>query len=106
MLTRGVNYWISWADLTFMLFIAGLAAVAASEQDRRQSQRDLAAARVELQRLRATSNPCADAGPVLAGFSACVAQATGRRQLQRSGCFVTVGEDVIRFANGEAVPLN
>jgi outer membrane protein OmpA-like peptidoglycan-associated protein len=106
MLTRGVNYWISWADLTFMLFIAGLAAVAASEQDRRQSQRDLAAASVELQRLRATSNPCADAGPFLAGFSACVAQATGRRQLQRSGCFVTVGEDVIRFANGEAVPLN
>jgi outer membrane protein OmpA-like peptidoglycan-associated protein len=106
MLTRGVNYWISWADLTFMLFIAGLAAAAVSEQSREQAQRDLTAARSEIDVLRRNTNPCADAGPFLAGFSTCVANATGRRQLQRSGCFVTVGEDVIRFENGRAVPLN
>jgi outer membrane protein OmpA-like peptidoglycan-associated protein len=102
----GVNYWISWADLTFMLFIAGLAAVAASEEHRQQAQRDLTAAHQELAALRIHSNPCADAGPFLSGFSACVAKATGRKQLQRSGCFVTVGEDVIRFANGKALSLN
>jgi hypothetical protein len=113
MLSRGVNYWISWADLTFMLFIAGLAAVAASEEHRQKAQEkltttlsELRSVQSELDRLRVTSNPCADAGPFLAGFSECVAKATGRRQLQRSGCFVTVGEDVIQFANAEAVPVN
>ena len=113
MFSRGVNYWISWADLTFMLFIAGLAAVAVSEEHRETAQQELTAARGELRNvrselevLRRTSNPCADAGPFLSGFSACVAKATGRRQLQRSGCFVTVGEDVIQFANGKAVPLS
>jgi hypothetical protein len=106
MFSRGVNYWISWADLTFMLFIAGLAAAAISEESRRAAQHDLSSARAELEILRRTSNPCADAGPFLAGFSACVARATGRRQLQRAGCFVTVGEDVSRFANGKAMPLN
>ncbi|HEX6097382.1 MAG TPA: hypothetical protein VF432_13720 [Thermoanaerobaculia bacterium] len=106
MLSRGVNYWISWADLTFMLFIAGLASVAISEQDREKARQELTSARAELERIREHSNPCADAGPFLAGFSACVAEATGRRQLQRSGCFVTVGEDVIRYANGRAVPLD
>jgi outer membrane protein OmpA-like peptidoglycan-associated protein len=106
MLSRGVNYWISWADLTFMLFIAGLAAAAVSEQHRDKAQQELSAARGELEILRRHSNPCADAGPFLAGFSTCVANATGRRQLQRSGCFVTVGEDVIQFANGKALPLN
>lgn len=104
MLSRGVNYWVSWADLTFMLFIAGLAAVAISEQSVEKTRQELATARVELDRLRATSNPCADAGPFLTGFSACVAAATGHKQLQRSGCFVTVGEDIIRFANGKAAP--
>jgi hypothetical protein len=106
MLSRGVNYWISWADLTFMLFIAALAAVAVSDEHRVQAQNELSTVRNELALLRRNSNPCADAGPFLAGFSSCVAQATGRRQLQRSGCFVTVGEDVIQFANGEAVPVN
>src|SRR3954451_547939 len=106
MLTRGVNYWISWADLTFMLFIAGLAAAAVSEQSRLQAQRDLNAARSQIEVLRKNSNPCAEAGPFLAGFSSCVARMTGRKQLQRSGCFVTVGEDVIRFENGRAVSLN
>lgn len=106
MLGRGINYWISWADLTFMLFIAGLAAVAASEEHREQAQQELAATRRELEEVRRRSNPCADADPFLAGFSACVARSTGRRQVQRSGCFVTVGEDIIRFANGKALPLS
>jgi hypothetical protein len=106
MFSRGVNYWISWADLTFMLFIAGLAAVAVSEEHRMQAQRELTAARGELEVLRRHSNPCADASPFLAGFSSCVAKATGRKQLPGSGCFVTVGEDVIRFANGKADPLD
>jgi hypothetical protein len=106
MLSRGVNYWISWADLTFMLFIAGLAAVAASEEHRDKTQQELTAVKGELEVLRKNSNPCADAGPFLAGFSACVASATGRKQLQRSGCFVTVGEDVIQFANAKATPVN
>lgn len=106
MLSRGVNYWISWADLTFMLFIAGLAAVAASEGHRDRAQQELTAVKGELEILRKHSNPCADAGPFLAGFSACVAKATGRKQLQRSGCFVTVGEDVIQFANAKAVPVS
>jgi len=34
MFGRSVNYWISWADLTFMLFIAGLAALSVSEKHR------------------------------------------------------------------------
>jgi outer membrane protein OmpA-like peptidoglycan-associated protein len=120
MLARGVNYWISWADLTFMLFIAGLAAATASEEHRARAQQNLSvaqrklgvaeealnAAQSELEVLRRHSNPCADAGPFLERFSSCVAGATGRRQLQHGGCFVTVGEDVIRFANGEAVPLD
>lgn len=106
MLSRGVNYWISWADLTFMLFIGGLAAAALSEQHRQEAQQALTAVKGELETLRKHSNPCADAGPFLAGFSACVANATGRKQLQRSGCFVTVGEDVIQFENGKAVPMN
>jgi hypothetical protein len=106
MLTRGINYWISWADLTFMLFIAALAAAAVSEEHRAKAQQELTAVHRELDVLRRNSNPCADAGPFLGGFSACVAKATGRRQLQRSGCFVTVGEDVIQFANGRAVPVN
>lgn len=106
MLSRGVNYWISWADLTFMLFIAGLAAVAVSEERRAQTQRDLDKAKQEIELVRAKSNPCADAGPFLEGFSACVGRATGHRNLQRSGCFVTVGEDVIQFANNKAVPLH
>ncbi|HWW61823.1 MAG TPA: hypothetical protein VN181_10685 [Thermoanaerobaculia bacterium] len=101
-----MNYWISWADLTFMLFVAGLATVALSDQHRLHVEQELTVARRELDVYRKHSNPCAEAGPFLAGFSACVARATGRRQLQRSGCFVTVGEDVIRFANGEATPLN
>ena len=112
MLSRDVNYWISWADLTFMLFIAGLAAVAVSEHDRNATQQELSSARGALQQvtneltaLKKSSNPCADAGPFLAGFSSCVANATGRKQLQRSGCFVTVGEDVIQFANAKAVPV-
>ena len=106
MLGRGVNYWISWADLTFMLFIAGLAALSVSEAHREDTQKQLTAAQSELEVLRRHSNPCADAGPFLSGFSSCVAKATGGRHLQRSGCFVTVGEDVIRFANGKALPLN
>lgn len=106
MLSPGVNYWISWADLTFMLFIAGLAAVAVSEEHRNRAIQELTAVKGELEILRKHSNPCADAGPFLAGFSACVANATGRKQLQRSGCFVTVGEDVIQFANAKAVPVN
>lgn len=106
MLARSVNYWISWADLTFMLFIAGLAALSASEAHREEAQQQLATAQRELEVFRRHSNPCADAGPFLSGFSSCVAKATGGRHLQRSGCFVTVGEDVIRFANGKAVPLN
>jgi hypothetical protein len=106
MFGRGVNYWISWSDVTFMLFIAGVAALAASEQHRQAAQHELAATRHELETLRRHCNPCADADPFLSGFSSCVAKATGRRNLQRSGCFVTVGEDVIRFANGKAVPLN
>lgn len=106
MLARGVNYWISWADLTFMLFIAGLAAVAVSEEHRSKAQQELTAVKGELAVLRQHSNPCANADPFLAGFSTCVAKATGRRQLQRSGCFVTVGEDVIQFANGKAVAVN
>jgi outer membrane protein OmpA-like peptidoglycan-associated protein len=113
MLSRGVNYWISWADLTFMLFIAGLAAVAASEDHRVTAQRQLRLAQgelkhveQELQILRKNSNPCAEAGPFLADFSACVARTTGHQQLQRSGCFVTIGEDVIQFANGKADPVN
>jgi hypothetical protein len=104
MFSRGVNYWISWADLTFMLFVGGLAAATASEERRANAEQALTAARGELEVLRKHSNPCADAGPFLNGFSSCVAKATGRKQLQRSGCFVTVGEDVIRFANGESVP--
>lgn len=113
MFGRGVNYWISWADLTFMLFIGGLAAVAFSDEQRTAAQRELAAAKTELAEargaldvLRSHSNPCADASPFLAGFSSCVAQATGRRQVPGSGCFVTVGEDVIRFEKGKAVPLD
>jgi hypothetical protein len=106
MLSRGVNYWISWADLTFMLFIAGLAAVSLSEEHRAHVEQELSAARSEIQTLRSHSNPCADAGPFLTAFSHCVTRATGRKQVQRGGCFVTVGEDVIRFANGEAVPLD
>jgi outer membrane protein OmpA-like peptidoglycan-associated protein len=113
MLSPGVNYWISWADLTFMLFIAALAAVAVSDDRRDEAQQKLAAARGELrivqgelEVLRKHSNPCADAGPFLAGFSACVGGTTGRKQLQRSGCFVTVGEDIIQFPNGQAVPVN
>lgn len=106
MLSRGVNYWISWSDLTFMLFIAGLAAIVVSEQREVQTKRELAAARQELDVLRRTSNPCADAESFLAGFSSCVARATGRSQLQRSGCFVTIGEDVIQFKRGEAVPID
>jgi hypothetical protein len=106
MLGRGVNYWISWADLTFMLFIAGLAALSVSEAHRENVQRQLTAAQSELEVLRRHSNPCADAGPFLSGFSSCVAKVTRGRHLQRSGCFVTVGEDVIRFANGKALPLN
>jgi len=102
---RGVNYWISWADLTFMLFVAGLAALSVSETHRESAQKELSAAQSELEVLRRHSNPCADAGPFLSGFSSCVANATGGRHLQRSGCFVTVGEDVIRFANGKAIPL-
>jgi hypothetical protein len=106
MLSGGVNYWISWADLTFMLFMAGLAAVAVSEEHRDQTLQELTVAQSELKALREHSNPCADAGPFLAGFSACVANATGGKQLQRTGCFVTVGEDVIQFANAKAVPVN
>ncbi|HKO59253.1 MAG TPA: OmpA family protein [Thermoanaerobaculia bacterium] len=106
MIGRGVNYWISWADLTFMLFIAGLATVAISEEHRGDAERQLDAARVEIARMRRTMNPCANAESFLNGFSACVARTTGRRQAQRSGCFVTVGEDVIRFANGKAVPID
>jgi len=106
MFGRSVNYWISWADLTFMLFIAGLAALSVSEEHRETAQQELTAARSELEVLRRHSNPCADAGPFLSGFSSCVARATGRRQLQQSGCFVTVGEDVIRFPNSKAFPLN
>ncbi len=106
MLTRGVNYWISWADLTFMLFIAGLAAYAVSEEHRAGAERELEKVRKELRIARRNSSPCADAGPFLAGFSACVSRATGRRQVQRNGCFVTVGEDVIQFANAKAVPVN
>lgn len=106
MLGRGVNYWVSWADLTFLLFIAGLAAVAISEEHRDQARRELAVARAELADCREHSNPCADAGPFLAEFSKCVAKETGREQLQRGGCFVTVGEDVIQFANAKAVPVD
>jgi outer membrane protein OmpA-like peptidoglycan-associated protein len=106
MLSREINYWISWADLTFMLFIAGLAALAVSEQHREAAQQKLTSTLGELEVLRRHSNPCANADPFLAGFSACVARATGRRQLQRSGCFVTIGEDVIQFANNEAVALD
>jgi flagellar motor protein MotB len=103
---RGVNYWISWSDLTFMLFIAGIAAIALSEQRELDAKTALTAARQELDVLRKTSNPCADAGRFLTGFSSCVAGATGRTQLQRSGCFVTIGEDVIQFKNAQAVPIN
>jgi hypothetical protein len=106
MLSRGVNYWISWADLTFMLFIAGLAALTMSEESRAHAQQDLVVMRSELDALRRSSNPCANADPFLEGFSSCVARATGRKQLQRSGCFVTVGEDVIQFANAKAVPVD
>jgi hypothetical protein len=106
MLARGVNYWISWADLTFMLFIAALAAVAVSEEHGAKAQQELTAARGELEVLRRHSNPCADASPFLNGFSSCVAKATGRKQVQRGGCFVTIGEDVIRFANARAMPLD
>lgn len=106
MRSRGVNYWISWSDLTFMLFIAGLAAIVMSEQRELQAQDQLAAAREELSALRKTSNPCADADQFLSGFSACVARSTGRTQLQRSGCFVKIGEDVIQFKKGEATPIN
>jgi flagellar motor protein MotB len=106
MLSRGVNYWISWSDLTFMLFIAGIAAIALSEQREVHAKSELAAARQELDALRRTSNPCAEAGQFLTGFSSCVARATGRTQLQRSGCFVTIGEDVIQFKKGEAVPID
>lgn len=106
MLSRGVNYWISWSDLTFMLFIAGLVGIVVSEQREIVAKRELAAARQELDVLRKTSNPCADADRFLSGFSACVARATGRTQLQRSGCFVTIGEDVIQFKKGEAVPID
>lgn len=105
MLTRGVNYWISWADLTFMLFIAGLAAASVSEQHRAQAQTELAAAQKRIAELE-HSNPCANADPFLEGFSKCVAGATRRPQIKRGGCFVTVGEDVIRFAKGEATPMN
>lgn len=106
MFSRGVNYWISWSDLTFMLFVAGLAAIVVSEQRELRASNDLAAARRQLDALRRTSNPCAEAGPFLSGFSSCVAKATGRTQLQRSGCFVTVGEDVIRFEHGQADPID
>jgi outer membrane protein OmpA-like peptidoglycan-associated protein len=106
MLGRGVNYWISWADLTFMLFIAGLAALAASDQHRQDTELQLTATQAALEDCRRTSNPCADAGRFLSAFSACVGRATGRAHLQQSGCFVTVGEDVIRFANGKAIALN
>ncbi|HYH10558.1 MAG TPA: hypothetical protein VEK11_26170 [Thermoanaerobaculia bacterium] len=106
MLARHVNYWISWADLTFMLFIAGLAAVAVSEEHRAKAQQELTVVKEELAATRRNSNPCADAGPFLSGFSSCVANASGRKQLQRSGCFVTVGEDVIQFASAKAVPVN
>jgi flagellar motor protein MotB len=113
LLSRGVNYWISWADLTFMLFIAGLAAIAVSEERRVATEQRLTIARHDLQKLedeleqvRKTSNPCANADRFLTDFSACVARATGRKQLQRSGCFVTVGEDVIQFANAKAVPVS
>ena len=104
--SRGVNYWISWADLTFMLFIAGLAAIVVTEQREVHAKNQLADARQELDVLRKTSHPCADAERFLAGFSSCVARATGRTQLQRSGCFVTIGEDVIQFKNNEAVPID
>ena len=106
MLSRGVNYWISWADLTFMLFIAGLATVAVSEEHRAKTEHELTATRSALAACRDSTNPCADADRFLTGFSACVAKATGRQQIERSGCFVTVGEDVIRFANASAAPLN
>jgi len=104
--SRDVNYWISWADLTFMLFIAGLAAVAVSEERRQQVEQDLTVVKEELENERRHSNPCANADRFLAGFSTCVARETGRKQLQRTGCFVTVGEDVIQFANDKADPVN
>lgn len=106
MLGRGVNYWVSWADLTFLLFIAGLAAVAVSDEHRDQARQELAKVRSKLEELEKHSNPCADAGPFLTNFSTCVANKTGRKQLQRSGCFVTVGEDVIQFANAKAEPVD
>lgn len=104
MLSRGVNYWISWADLTFMLFVAGLAAIAVSDEHRATAEEELKAVQGRLAEMERTSNPCLNADEFLTGFSACVAERTGRRQVPRSGCFVTVGEDVIRFANAEAVP--
>jgi hypothetical protein len=106
MLSRGVNYWVSWADLTFMLFIAGLATVAVSEEHRAKVERELVTTRGQLEVLRRHSHPCADADAFLGNFSSCVAKATGRNDPPRSGCFVTVGEDVIRFANGEARALD
>src|SRR4051794_7692865 len=106
MFARGVNYWISWADLTFMLLIAGLAALGLSEQHLQKVSSELTTAKAALELLRRHSNPCADAKPFLDGFSECVSRTTGRRQSRQSGCFVTVGEDVIRFPNGRAVPLN
>ena len=117
---RGTNYWITWADLTFLLFIAALAGMAAVERrlasantESERLHNEAQALRVQLEdvtlrfeALRRTSNPCADAGAFLDGFSSCVSRRLQRPKQRKSGCFVTLGEDVIQFANGSAIPLS
>lgn len=121
MLSRGGNYWMAWADLTFLLFIAAMSFSAAQQARVREAEAHAVEAdaraklaeerravlALELESIRKKSNPCAEAEMFLTDLSSCVRQRVRSAAAeQRKGCFVTIGEDVVQFYRDSAVAVN
>lgn len=108
--TRGVNYWIAFADIVFMLFIVMLIAASDARRNHEQSGRELEVAKEQIHTLQFQIDRmfgCKDTKTLLQGFSACLAQNFGNQIFAESAdpCTVTVGENLIRFQEGGDVPI-
>lgn len=109
--SKGVNYWIAFADIVFMLFITMLIVADDARRDSSRATRELEQARIQVKTLQSQMDRmfgCRDTKTLLQGFSACLTRNFGDRVVSDSPdpCAVTVGEDLIRFIEGGDVPID
>lgn len=131
MARRQLNIWIAFADVAFVLFVAGLIvasgyrATAATAIDRVKAAEDAArealkqqriaeqrvtAAEAERARLRAELRRalrCADVQPLFRGLSSCLAQTIAADAAVHSDlCSMTLREDLLRFETANDRPID